>query len=105
MDRSHQADRICKVGTKKPQIAVTFGDRVNDRREILGRQRIGGFVDDLKAMLLRIGFRAENGVAREFGVRGQERHSCRSGILLCGEYKEPSVGAAFGSGPVGIMAK
>jgi len=69
VDGSHQTDRVSEVGAEKEQIAITLGDGVDDGREILGRQRIAGFMDDLEVVLPGIGLRAENGIAREFGVR------------------------------------
>jgi hypothetical protein len=46
-------------------------------------------VDDLDTVLRSIGFRAENGIAREFGIRGYQRCGCRPRPLLCGHSKEP----------------
>jgi hypothetical protein len=89
MDGSHQADRVTEAGAEEQHVAIAFGNIVDDRSEILGRQRIGGLVDDLKTVFLSIGFRAENGIARKLGVRGYEYHRPRPGFLLCGECKEP----------------
>ena len=63
MDGSHEADRVSEVGAEKQQIATAFGNSIDDRLEILGRQRIGGLVDYLEAVLLSIGLRTKNGIA------------------------------------------
>src|SRR5258707_8384831 len=87
-DSSHKADGISEVGAEKQQIAPAFGDSVDDRREMLRCQRIHGLVDDSDAILLGVGLRAKNGIARECGVCGYQRHRRRPWSLLCGESKE-----------------
>src|SRR5258708_16436040 len=87
-DSSYKADRISEVGTEKQQIGPAFGDSVDDRREMLRCQRIHGLVDDSDAILLGVGVRAKNGIARECGVCGYQSHRRRPWPLLCGESKE-----------------
>jgi len=69
MDGAHEADRVIKVGAEKQQVAIAFGDSVNDGRKVAGRQRIDGLVDDPEAIFLGISLRAENGIARKLSVR------------------------------------
>src|SRR6202795_372431 len=39
-DRAYQPDRIGEVGAEKQEIAIASGNGVNNRREILSRERI-----------------------------------------------------------------
>ena len=107
-DRADKAHRVVEVPAEEQDVrrrTVTTPRLFEDCGEVVGGKAVFGLRDHVESVLLRIRPSAGDGVLGEVAsaamiatVRGIG--SCRDAVS-----KKPAVRAAFGSGPVGIMAK